>query len=216
MAASTVLPTHQRYINGVPVPQSRKTLRLKEKYIILLVFVSFGFVCFGAFMFLPDLGAQVRSDSFGTRDIFVPKPENDDVVVFRHHPEEQFDAHQESDKIRLNEQIKNDAAIQKKLEISENEHQNIKDEIQEDKDLIFKNQQEAQIAHEQKEREANLKVELDHEGHDIAHNRVPSDDEAYQRQQKVKEVRTVYVEMHKNWSLQCHFLVSKNIGKGRK
>ena len=59
MAASSVLPTFQRYVNGIPVPQGRKSLRMREKYIIVLVFLTFGVVCFGAFFFLPDLRDRV-------------------------------------------------------------------------------------------------------------------------------------------------------------
>ena len=184
MAASIVLPTHPRYVNGIPVSQPRKTLRMKEKYIIFLIFISFGFVCLGAFMFLPDLGAQVRNDRFGARDIFVPKPENNDALVFRHHPDE----HQEIDRNRLKQQIQNDAAIQEKINISKDELNILKNNIQHEKDQFVKQQQEGERARNEQERQNNLMVEKDHNGHDLNFVGIPSDNLTKTRQQKVKEV----------------------------
>ena len=180
MATSSVLPTHQRYINGVPVPQSRKTLRLKEKYIIVLVFISFGLVCFGAFMFLPDLGVQVRQKQIdAASDIFFPQPEND-ANSFKNHPNEADDAH-EFDRNRLNNQIKNDIALHEQLNIPKDEHDNLKNDINEDKAILKKKQ-------EDDHREKNLIVEKDHDGHEGAQGGIPSDEETKQRQAKVREV----------------------------
>lgn len=62
---TAVLPSYQRFANGVPVPLfSRRSFRPREKYLILLVFLTFGVVCFGAFFFLPDFrtgGTAVNS-----------------------------------------------------------------------------------------------------------------------------------------------------------
>ena len=57
MTTSTagILPSYQRFVNGVPAQLfSRRSFRPREKYLILLVFLTFGVVCFGAFFFLPD------------------------------------------------------------------------------------------------------------------------------------------------------------------
>ena len=52
----SVLPSFQRYVNGVPVPMpSRRGFRPREKYLICFMFLTFMFVCFGTFLFLPDL-----------------------------------------------------------------------------------------------------------------------------------------------------------------
>lgn len=65
--SSGVLPSYQRFVNGVPASLfSRRSFRPREKYLILLVFLSFGVVCFGTFFFLPDFrsgtgGAAVNS-----------------------------------------------------------------------------------------------------------------------------------------------------------
>lgn len=65
--ASSILPSYQRFVNGVPVPLfSRRSFRPREKYLILLVFLTFVVVCFCTFFFLPDFragtsGAAVNS-----------------------------------------------------------------------------------------------------------------------------------------------------------
>ncbi|XP_043469898.1 mannosyl-oligosaccharide 1,2-alpha-mannosidase IA isoform X1 [Leptopilina heterotoma] len=62
-----ILPSYQRIVNGVPGQLFlRRSFRPREKYLILLVFLTFGVVCFGAFFFLPDFrngtgGAAVNS-----------------------------------------------------------------------------------------------------------------------------------------------------------
>ncbi|KAG7213167.1 hypothetical protein KM043_002482 [Ampulex compressa] len=57
-SSGSILPSYQRFVNGVPVPLfSRRSFRPREKYLILLVFLTFGVVCFGAFFFLPDFRA---------------------------------------------------------------------------------------------------------------------------------------------------------------
>ena len=67
MTSGALLPSYQRFVNGVPVALfSRRAFRPREKYLILLVFLTFGVVCFGAFFFLPDFrggtgGAAVNS-----------------------------------------------------------------------------------------------------------------------------------------------------------
>lgn len=50
-----LLPSYQRFVNGVPISLfSRRAFRPREKYLIFLVILTFGVVCFGAFFFLPD------------------------------------------------------------------------------------------------------------------------------------------------------------------
>ncbi|GAB1605905.1 mannosyl-oligosaccharide 1,2-alpha-mannosidase IA-like [Argonauta hians] len=75
MAASGILPTYQRYINGVPIPNTRRILRFREKYIVLLVFAIFVTVCFGGFFFLPELRDRVNVDKLtrGAQQMFLPE-----------------------------------------------------------------------------------------------------------------------------------------------
>jgi len=76
-----LLPTYQqqKYINGVPLSTvGRRTLRLREKYILLVVVSVFAFVCFGAIFFMPDMRDRVASADghigpVDIGDIFVPR-----------------------------------------------------------------------------------------------------------------------------------------------
>jgi len=75
-----LLPTYQqqKYINGMPLSTvGRRTLRLREKYILLLVVSVFAFVCFGAIFFMPDMRDRVASDGHigpvDIGDMFVPR-----------------------------------------------------------------------------------------------------------------------------------------------
>ncbi|XP_058800666.1 mannosyl-oligosaccharide alpha-1,2-mannosidase IA-like, partial [Phymastichus coffea] len=56
VAGAGLLPSYQRIVSGVQPAQlfSRRSFRPREKYLILLVFLTFGIVCFGAFFFLPE------------------------------------------------------------------------------------------------------------------------------------------------------------------
>jgi len=76
-----LLPLYQqqKYLNGVPVSTvGRRTLRLREKYILVLVISVFAFVCFGAIFFMPDMRDRVgyADGHIGPVDIgdmFVPR-----------------------------------------------------------------------------------------------------------------------------------------------
>lgn len=68
MSSAGVLPSYQRFPGpaaGQLFGPGRRSFRPREKYLILLVFLTFGVVCFGAFFFLPDdyraNGATVNS-----------------------------------------------------------------------------------------------------------------------------------------------------------
>lgn len=54
---------HNRYLNGAPLPSSRKPFRSKERCLILVIFGAFILVFCGTFFYLPEL----RSTS-GTRE----------------------------------------------------------------------------------------------------------------------------------------------------
>lgn len=79
-----MLPTYQR-IGGTSQPSNpllavRRSFRSSEKCLILLVLLTFGFVCFGGFFFLPDnfgadrvLKAYKQFQRAGP-EIFIPPP----------------------------------------------------------------------------------------------------------------------------------------------
>ena len=199
-----MLPTYQRYVNGVPVPQKRNTLRLREKYIVLLVFVTFGTVCFGAFFFLPDLRDRVSVNGLRkdfANDVFLPKPV--DVApgrVIRHSPDEDVDDHQIGDQLKLINKIKAeqkreqiDAQMREKLNISKGEHEKVKQDIKEEKEKIVQDKKDQDKKKEEEEKEKNLKEVKDHAGVAGGQGGVPSDEETKKRQDTVRDVSTFIV-----------------------
>ena len=48
-----ILPTHHSRFQTIPL--HRSGLRLREKYVLMLIFIAFLLLCFGAFFFVPDL-----------------------------------------------------------------------------------------------------------------------------------------------------------------
>ena len=183
MATSGVLPTYQLYINGVPVPKSRRTFRLREKYILLLVFFTFGTVCFGAFFFLPDLSFSERARF---QDVFMPQPgEELDIqggknLPFRHSPLEGSDEHRVQDRDRLNSKIEEQKirdAVLHKLNISKHERDSLQKDIEQDKKKL---QDDKKSADEQNSKLRDVNVE----------NAGGTDgNETRRRREKVKEVR---------------------------
>ena len=133
--ASGALPTYQKYVNGVPVPQRRTvSLRLREKYIVLLVFVTFMMVCFGAFLFLPDLGTRVNVENI---NIFIPKRENDQGnMAFRHHQNEVEDVHKIEDKKKLDQKVEE---VKKELGPR---HESLLDQIKREKEALAEKEAE--------------------------------------------------------------------------
>lgn len=206
MAASGVLPTYQRYVNGVPVPSSRKTLRLREKYIILLVFATFGIVCFGAFFFLPNLQDRVTMVEVRKRfrdageGLFLPQQEGGGtgnagkVIPFRH--DDFVDPHKIDDKIRLQMNIEKDwenVKVKEALDkqgIKEDQAKQIKGNIQEDKEKILMKQKEEEEKKKEEERKKALEVDKDHAGHPGAQGGEPLDSSVKEKRDKVREVRT--------------------------
>ncbi|XP_046554342.1 mannosyl-oligosaccharide 1,2-alpha-mannosidase IA-like [Haliotis rubra] len=209
MAAGSVLPTYQRYVNGVPVPQGRKTLRLREKYIILLVFLTFGIVCFGAFFLLPDLRDRVTMDEMrkhiqeAGNVIFFPQAELGadghplvGAKVLRHG--DMIDPHKIVDKAELRkkidvawEQQKLNEALGDRLNVKPGEAQDMKDKIQEEKNVILMKKKEEEQLAKQEEIKKQLEVKKEHEGHalpDAAAGGSHDDEENKMRREKVKEM----------------------------
>ncbi|KAJ8869393.1 hypothetical protein PR048_030969 [Dryococelus australis] len=131
MASTTgILPTYQRFVNGVPVPSfSRRSFRPREKYLILLVFMTFGVVCFGAFFFLPEFrgGSNTVNSVYNVYkhmqnagpELLIPAPpravdEGDVsggiVKPFRRDSNAQPDPHLVYDRNKLQAKIKEDGA----------------------------------------------------------------------------------------------------------
>lgn len=120
-----ILPTYQRFVNGVPVSFARRSFRAREKYVIFLVFVTFGLVCFGTFFFLPEFrtGGTVESvyrvyDQFkraGPELLIPPPPHLEDSreapKLLRHEQDFRMDPHLVGDRAKLKAKIENDADL---------------------------------------------------------------------------------------------------------
>lgn len=125
MSATGILPTYQRFVNGVPVSFSRRSFRAREKYVIFLVFITFGLVCFGTFFFLPEFrtGGTVESvyrvyDHFKRAgpDLLIPPPphlENNQEApkLLRHEEDFQMDPHLLGDRAKLKAKIEKDVEL---------------------------------------------------------------------------------------------------------
>ncbi|KAL8581913.1 hypothetical protein ACOMHN_010287 [Nucella lapillus] len=190
MAASGVLPSYQRYVNGVPVPSSRKTLRLREKYIILLVFATFGIVCFGAFFFLPNLQDRVtmvevrKQFRDAGEGLFLPQQESGGAgKILRH--DDIVDPHKIDDKIRLQNAVKE--AFEKQG-LKEDEAKKMKDKIQEDKEKIIQKKKEEEEAKKEEEKKKASVVDRDHQGHPGAQGGEPSDSTVKEKRNKIREM----------------------------
>ena len=205
MASGGVLPTYQRYQNGSVIPQRRTTtLRMREKYIVLLVFVTFAVFCFGTFMFLPDLRDRVSVDHIKRQlgqDMFIPKGEsNGGGKVFRHHPNELVDQHQIIDKEELDKKIKMDNAEvlekqRQQLDIPADAHDQLRQDIAEDKKKLEVKQKDEELKKREDDHIKALNVVEDHPKEAIQLEKPKSlvdensDQVNLERRAKIKEVQ---------------------------
>ncbi|KAK9732018.1 hypothetical protein QE152_g13172 [Popillia japonica] len=122
-ASSGILPTYQRFVNGVPVALARRSFRPREKYVILLVFATFGLVCFGTFFFLPEFrsGGTTADSVYKVYDQFkkagpeflLPPPPllDDSQKIIRHDRGTQDDPHVLDDMEKLRAKIAQDSEL---------------------------------------------------------------------------------------------------------
>lgn len=125
-ATGGILPTYQRFVNGVPVPTfSRRSFRPREKYLIFLVFLTFGLVCFGTFFFLPEFrGSNSTVDSVykvyqhmqkAGPELLIPAPphlsDSSDTLKLIRHDDEKVDPHVIDDRAKLLAKIEQDAEL---------------------------------------------------------------------------------------------------------
>lgn len=121
-----ILPTYQRFVNGVPVPSfSRRSFRPREKYLIFLVFLTFGLICFGTFFFLPEFrGSNSTVDSVykvykhmqkAGPELLIPAPphlsDSSDSLKLIRHDDEKVDPHLMDDRAKLMAKIEQDAEL---------------------------------------------------------------------------------------------------------
>ncbi|KAJ8972501.1 hypothetical protein NQ317_004058 [Molorchus minor] len=125
MSATGIIPTYQRFVNGVPVPFSRRSFRAREKYVIFLVFVTFGLVCFGTFFYLPEFRTGGTAESVykvydhlkraGPELLIPPPPHLEDSretpKLMRHEGEFLVDPHVIGDREKLKAKIEQDGEL---------------------------------------------------------------------------------------------------------
>lgn len=191
---SQLLPSYRRYVNGVPQPIGRKSLRLREKYIILLVFATFGIVCFGAFFFLPDLRDRVaimevrKQLQIAGNDIFNPE--------LNHAQHGEVDVHLQEDQKRLGGKIAADREMMKRMEdlsqklnLPTKDTLIVKNEIENDKQKLLADQKVNEMEIQKKEQAKVIQtVHKEHEGGAGTRGGEPSDPDVKQKRDKIKEV----------------------------
>lgn len=123
-----ILPTYQRFVNGVPVPSiSRRSFRIREKYLIISVLLTFAIVWLGALFYLPEFKSSTSvNDSVynvykriqkAGPELLMPPPlaQNDvgdfPVVGIVRHREEGDDPHVIEDRNRLRAKIDEDMGM---------------------------------------------------------------------------------------------------------
>ncbi|OWR50942.1 alpha 1,2-mannosidase [Danaus plexippus plexippus] len=123
-----ILPNYQRFVNGVPVPSiSRRSFRLREKYLIISVLFTFGIVWLGALFYLPEFktSTSVNDSVYNVYkriqkagpELLMPPPlaQNEvgdfPVVGIARHGEEGDDPHIVEDRNRLRAKIDEDMGM---------------------------------------------------------------------------------------------------------
>lgn len=144
MTAPALLPLSGRRIPplnlGPPsFPHHRATLRLSEKFILLLILSAFITLCFGAFFFLPDSSKHKRFD-LGLEDVLIPhvnanKGAKDPGGFLIHGPDEP--RHREEEE-RLRNKIRADheKALEEAKEKLKKSREEIRAEIQTEKNKV--------------------------------------------------------------------------------
>lgn len=127
MTVTGILPTYQRFVNGVPVPFSRRYFRPREKYVILLAVLTFCLVFFCTFFFLPEFrGTNNYSESSGGYKVYEqlkkagsdfllppPPPLGDlkESKIVRHDDDTLEDPHVVDDREKLRAKIEQDGDL---------------------------------------------------------------------------------------------------------
>lgn len=127
MTATGILPTYQRFVNGVPVPFSRRYFRPREKYVIILAVLTFCLVFFCTFFFLPEFrGTNSFSEGGGGYKVYeqlkkagseflLPPPpplgDSKESKIIRHDDDTLEDPHVVDDREKLKAKIEQDGEL---------------------------------------------------------------------------------------------------------
>ncbi|XP_038076987.1 mannosyl-oligosaccharide 1,2-alpha-mannosidase IA-like [Patiria miniata] len=179
-----VLPLAQRYVNGVPVPEKRFSLRTSEKYFVYLIVLVFISLCYSALFLLPELR---------TRTTYVDAPEkmfqhNVDLPggnkggVVGHNPLDKTgeDIHGSEDKKKFRLQLRLDETLQRAKDAL-NGGMNMGKEIVQDskKDGMGENA----------EKDDKLRVDVAKDEHKDVKEEVDQDKQKFLEKQKEEEAK---------------------------
>uniref|UniRef100_A0A8C7GF60 alpha-1,2-Mannosidase n=1 Tax=Oncorhynchus kisutch TaxID=8019 RepID=A0A8C7GF60_ONCKI len=137
MTTPALLPLSGRRIptlspGAASFPHHRATLRLSEKFILLLILSAFITLCFGAFFFLPDNSKHKRFD-LGLEDVLIPHsaPSPPD-----HKPQRGRDLMEEEESLRDKIRVDHERALQEAKEKLRKSRDELRAEIQTEKSKV--------------------------------------------------------------------------------
>nr|XP_051713314.1 mannosyl-oligosaccharide 1,2-alpha-mannosidase IB isoform X3 [Oryctolagus cuniculus] len=146
MTAPALLPLSGRRIPplnlGPPsFPHHRATLRLSEKFILLLILSAFITLCFGAFFFLPDSSKHKRFD-LGLEDVLIPHVDSGKGAknsgVFLIHGPDEHRHREEEERLRNKIRADHEKALEEAKEKLKKSKEEIQAEIQTEKNKMMK------------------------------------------------------------------------------
>ncbi|XP_024908095.1 mannosyl-oligosaccharide 1,2-alpha-mannosidase IB isoform X2 [Pteropus alecto] len=144
MTTPALLPLSGRRIPplnlGPPsFPHHRATLRLSEKFILLLILSAFITLCFGAFFFLPDSSKHKRFD-LGLEDVLIPHVDASKGAkhpgVFLIHGPDEHRHREEEERLRNKIRADHEKALEEAKEKLKKSREEIRAEIQTEKNKV--------------------------------------------------------------------------------
>lgn len=123
--------------SSYPASSNRRTLKLTEKYVVLLIFGVFSIVCFGTIVYLPESSVSTIRDAIDQG--FLPQPIGEiKGNIMRHGSKLVKDPHREKDiqniKDRIETDLRRNAIFQKVKNLTA-----LQKEIDKDKKIIIEN-----------------------------------------------------------------------------
>uniref|UniRef100_A0A674PPM8 alpha-1,2-Mannosidase n=1 Tax=Takifugu rubripes TaxID=31033 RepID=A0A674PPM8_TAKRU len=124
-------------------PHHRATLRLSEKFILLLILSAFVTLCFGAFFFLPDNSKHKRFD-LGLEDVLIPhidppkegKHSSGQVVIHGQGGHDEHRHREEEESLRDKIRADHERALQEAKEKLRKSREELQAEIQTEKNKV--------------------------------------------------------------------------------
>ncbi|KAF3843484.1 hypothetical protein F7725_002333 [Dissostichus mawsoni] len=125
-------------------PHHRATLRLSEKFILLLILSAFITLCFGAFFFLPDNSKHKRFD-LGLEDVLIPhidspkegKHASGQVVIHGQGAHDEHRHREEEESLRDKIRADHERALQEAKEKLRKSREELQAEIQTEKNKVM-------------------------------------------------------------------------------